>query len=69
MIDNKVPCWLVWKLRDDGKLCLLAVDTSLKLAEAHRRACDAEAKLLDKPKPRVFLEESRLDHMYGESIR
>lgn len=63
------PCWLVWEAATDGgRPYLIAVDTSEEQSQAHVRAKREEARLLDKPPPMLKVEESWLDHLYGESM-
>jgi hypothetical protein len=63
------PCWLVWEAASDGgRPYLVAIDTSEEQANLHLRAKREEASLLDKPPPQLRVEESWLDHLYGESM-
>jgi hypothetical protein len=63
------PCWLVWEAATDGgRPYLIAIDTSEEQAQAHVRAKRDEARVLDKPPPMIRIEESWLDHLYGESM-
>lgn len=63
------PCWIVWEAASDGgRPYLLAVDTSEEQANLHVRAKKEEARVLDKPPPMLRIEESWLDHLYGESM-
>ena len=64
-----VPCWLIWEAASDGgRPYLVAVDTSEEQANLHIRAKREEARVLDKPPPQLRVEESWLDHLYGESM-
>lgn len=63
------PCWIVWEAASDGgRPYLVAIDTSEEQANAHVRAKREEARVLDKPPPMLRVEESWLDHLYGESM-
>jgi len=63
------PCWIVWEAASDGgRPYLIAVDTSEEQAAAHVRQLKDEARLRDKPPPMIKIEESWLDHRYGESM-
>ena len=63
------PCWIVWEAASDGgRPYLVAVDTSSEQADAHVRAKRDEARLMDRPPPMIKIEESWLDHLYGESM-
>ena len=63
------PCWLVWEAASDsGRPYLVAVDTSEEQASLHVRAKKEEARVLDRPPPMLRVEESWLDHLYGESM-
>jgi hypothetical protein len=63
------PCWLVWEAASDGgRPYLVAVDTSEEQANLHVRMKKEEARVLDKPPPQLRVEESWLDHLYGESM-
>ena len=63
------PCWIVWEAAsDDGRPYLVAIDTSEEQANLHVRAKKEEARLLDRPPPMLRVEESWLDHLYGESM-
>jgi hypothetical protein len=62
------PCWLVWEAAaDGGRPYLVAIDTSAEQADAHVRAKREEARVLDRSPPMLKVEESWLDHLYGES--
>jgi hypothetical protein len=63
------PCWIVWEAAaDGGRPYLVAVDTSEEQANLHVRARKDEARLRDQPPPMIKIEESWLDHLYGESM-
>lgn len=63
------PCWIVWEAASDGgRPYLVAVDTSEEQANAHVRQRKEEARVLDQPPPMLRVEESWLDHRYGESM-
>lgn len=63
------PCWIVWEAATDGgRPYLVAVDTSEEQANLHVHAKKDEARVLDKPPPMLRVEESWLDHLYGESM-
>jgi hypothetical protein len=63
------PCWIVWEAAaDGGRPYLIAVDTSEEQASAHVRAKKDEARVQDRPPPMIKVEESWLDHLYGESM-
>lgn len=63
------PCWIVWEAATDGgRPYLVAVDTSEEQANLHVRSKRDEARLLDKPPPMLKVEESWLDHLYGETM-
>lgn len=63
------PCWLVWEAATDGgRPYLIAVDTSEEQAARHVALKKEEARVLDKPPPQLRVEESWLDHLYGESM-
>lgn len=63
------PCWIVWEAASDGgRPYLVAIDTSEEQAQLHVRLKKEEARVLDKPPPMIRVEESWLDHLYGESM-
>lgn len=63
------PCWIVWEAAaDGGRPYLVAVDTSEEQANLHVRAKKDEARVRDQPPPMLRVEESWLDHLYGESM-
>lgn len=63
------PCWIVWEAATDGgRPYLVAVDTSEEQANLHVRAKRDEARVKDRPPPMLKVEESWLDHRYGESM-
>ena len=63
------PCWIVWEAAaDGGRPYLVAIDTSSEQANLHVRAKRDEARVLDKPPPMIRIEESWLDHLYGETM-
>lgn len=63
-----VPCWLVWKKADDGgRPYLVAICTTEAISRRYVKMLREEAKMLDKP-VLVQVEESFLDHLYGESM-
>ena len=63
------PCWIVWEAASDGgRPYLVAVNTSEEQANLHVRAKKDEARVLDRPPPMLKVEESWLDHLYGESM-
>ena len=63
------PCWLVWEAASDGgRPYLIAIDTSEEQANLHVHAKREEARMLDRPPPMLKIEESWLDHLYGESM-
>jgi hypothetical protein len=63
------PCWLIWEASaDGGRPYLVAVDTSEEQANLHVRMKKEEARVLDRPPPMLRIEESWLDHLYGESM-
>lgn len=63
------PCWIVWEAASDGgRPYLVAVDTSEEQAALHVRAKKEEARVQDRPPPQIRVEESWLDHLYGESM-
>ena len=63
------PCWIVWEAAaDGGRPYLVAIDTSEEQASLHVRAKKDEARVLDRPPPMLRVEESWLDHLYGESM-
>jgi hypothetical protein len=69
VVAGMEPCWLVWEAAaDGGRPYLIAIDTSEEQAQAHVRAKRDEARVLDKPPPMIRIEESWLDHLYGESM-
>jgi hypothetical protein len=68
-MDGFDPCWLVWEAATDGgRPYLVAVDTSEKQAALHVHAKKDEARLLGKIGYEVRVEQSWLDHLYGESM-
>ncbi len=63
------PCWIVWEAATDGgRPYLVAIDTSEEQANRHVRAKKDEARVRDLPPPMIKVEESWLDHLYGESM-
>ena len=68
MSDEKIPCWLVWQsAADGGRPYLVAVDTSELQAALHLRSVRDRARLEDKV-VQVRIEQSYLNHLYGESM-
>lgn len=63
------PCWIVWEAASDGgRPYLVAIDTSEEQASLHVHAKKEEARVQDRPPPQLRVEESWLDHLYGESM-
>lgn len=63
------PCWLIWEAATDGgRPYLVAVDTSEEQVNLHVRALKEAARVHGKPPPMIKIEESWLDHLYGESM-
>lgn len=65
--QKEYPIWIVWKLNKDIPI-LVAIDTSEEKANKHVDYIKLEAKHLNKPAPETFVEESRLNHLYGQTI-
>lgn len=64
-----VPCWILWEAAaDGGRPYLIAIDTSEEQVNLHIRAKREEARVQGKPPPQLKVEESWLDHLYGESM-
>jgi hypothetical protein len=59
--------FLVWKLMDHGPV-LVAIDTSQSRADQHVLLVRDEARCLEKPIPETFVEESKLNHLYGQTV-
>lgn len=64
---TEYPVFLVWKLMDHGPV-LVAIDTSRRRADLHVLLVRDEARCLEKPIPETFVEESKLNHLYGQTI-
>jgi len=63
------PCWILWEAASDGgRPYLVAIDTSEEQVNLHVRSKKEEARALDRPPPMLRVEESWLDHLYGESM-
>lgn len=68
-VASMEPCWIVWEAAaDGGRPYLVAIDTSEEQAHLHVRAKKDEARVHDRPPPMLRIEESWLDHLYGESM-
>lgn len=59
--------WIVWKL-DGERPIVVAIDTSEDRAARHVALVRDEARVLGRPTPETFVEESRLNHLYGQSV-
>lgn len=66
--QEEYPVFLVWKLSDGPWPVLVAIDTSRDRADRHVLLVRDEARCLDKPTPETFVEESKLNHLYGQTI-
>lgn len=63
------PCWIVWEAATDGgRPYLVSIDTSQEMAARHVRSKKEEARTRDRPPPMLRVEQSWLDHLYGESM-
>jgi len=62
--DDKIPCWIVWRIDGDKAPIVAAVDTTEALAVRHRMAILAEARMFDRV-VRVQIEPRELNHLYG----
>ena len=65
--DVQFKIWIIWKLHSNQPV-LVAIDTSEDRANRHvayDKACD---KMNDKVESEYFIEESRLNHLYGQSV-
>jgi hypothetical protein len=65
--DEEYRVWLIWKLEGDRPI-LVAIDTSEARAAQHLAGLKYEAEYLDRPPPETFVEESKLNHLYGQSV-
>lgn len=61
--DEKLPCWIIWGLSEQGVPMLLACDLSQAVADRHRRAVVAEGRWV-----RVYVESTVANHLYGDSM-
>lgn len=65
--EEEYKVWLVWKMVGDRPV-LVAIDTSEEKAERHvsyDKLCDSHAS---KPPADYYVEDSLLNHLYGQSI-
>jgi hypothetical protein len=63
------PCWIVWEAATDGgRPYLVAVDTSEDQANRHVFSRKDAARVQGRPPPQLHIEESWLDHLYGETM-
>jgi len=63
------PCWIVWEAATDGgRPYLIAIDTSEEMANRHVFSRKEAARLRDLPPPQLRVEQSWLDHLYGETM-
>ncbi len=69
ILDDKgeYQVWLVWKMVDDRPV-LIAIDTSLDRATSHVAYDKLEDQAKGKPIDDYFVEDSLLNHLYGQSI-
>lgn len=65
--NNEYRIYIVWKLVGDRPI-LVAIDTSKNRATQHVLAVREEAKMLGNPISETYVEESKLNHFYGESV-
>lgn len=70
-LTNKLECWLVWERAPDaetgGRPYLRAIDLTEDPAKRHRTAILSEARLAGR-QTMVMIENSRTNHLYGESM-
>jgi hypothetical protein len=60
--ENKPPCWLVWSLQTNGLTQLRAIDTSARIAQAHRKGCLSEGAVI-----KAWIELRDMNHFYGHN--
>lgn len=66
---TEVPAWIVWQ-RDDGggRPYIRAIDTSEARALKHVQYLKGEARLMNQPPVDFLIEETRLNHLYGNNM-
>lgn len=65
---DKEPCWLLWELYE-GKMYLLAICTEEANAITYKRGLVRDAKNFGMMLPRLHIEKSQLNHLYGRRER
>lgn len=65
--EEEYIVWIVWKLVGD-KPVLVAIDGSEARAARHVAMVKDEARVAGEPPPETFVEQSWLNHRYGESV-
>ncbi len=65
--DVEYAIWILWKVEGDRPI-VVAIDTSRERADQHVLVVAEEARVRGAPRPEMFVEESRANHLYGESI-
>lgn len=68
-LDDSIeyPIWIVWKLNKNIPV-LVAIDTSAERAERHVQLVKDEARVVKEEPPETFVEESKMNHLYGQTI-
>jgi hypothetical protein len=64
----KDPCWLLWDFYN-GTMYLRSICTDKVLVAAYKKVILKEAESFDLPRPRLYVEESQLNHLYGRIER
>ena len=67
-VPPKDPCWLLWELHE-GKMYLRSMCTDAVLASHHKKVVIHEAEFFSRPRPRLYVEKSQLNHLYGRHER
>lgn len=67
-IPPKDPCWILWELFE-GKMYLRSINTVDTLAGIHKRCLIHEAEELGRLRPKLYIEKSQMNHLYGRNER
>lgn len=69
-IASELTCWLIWMMDGAGHVSLLAVDLTEEARDRHLEVVKYwPRKHRDDPPPRTFVEESKVNHLYGDGLQ
>lgn len=68
-LADELPCWLIWMMDAKGGVTLVAVDLTEDARDRHLACVKHWPLAPDEPARRVFVEESKVNHLYGDGLQ